>query len=71
METVNLKHTTGQSQEERDAEAIARIRKTNPALADTLEKHLGKPDEILITQEMRAGARANEVFHKHRLQGEN
>lgn len=81
MDKLNLEQITGKSEEQRTAEALALLRQRNPALADSLEKGLEKVrekkehekksvGEITITPAMRAGAKVNEEFHKHRLQGE-
>lgn len=73
MEHFNLWKTTGQSEEERNAEIIAKLEQTNPSLAGALKKGFAKvkQEKIVITPAMRAGAKENEAFHEHRLQGED
>jgi len=75
MSIEDIKQITGKSEQEIWETEIARLESTNPAAAKILKNHppvahTANSDAFVITDEMRAGARANEAFHKPRLQGE-
>lgn len=76
MKEINLERVIGKSEEQQILDDVAKIGKTNPGMEETLSRLLamakGKKsmEGVIITPAMRAGAAANEKFHKPRLQGE-
>lgn len=75
---LNLEEqVTGTNEEDRITKDLEKMKESNPDLARRLTNLIANKREaentdesIVITDAMREGARTNEAFHKHRLQGE-